>query len=159
MRRWLTAPVAALTIVIVLFAFKDTIREHRARAFARAAWNGEIGKMKLLRLLGADPQEPSYGVVRPMIGAAENGHIAVVAYLLDSGVNVNQHDKFGLTALIAVTETRHIEETRRIEMVKYLLSRGADVNAISEGYTALALALKNNNAELVQLLREHGAKK
>ncbi len=46
-----------------------------------------------------------------------------------------------------------------IEDVKYLLSKGADVNCSYEqgGYTALMMAVLNNHTELIQILLDAGA--
>lgn len=45
------------------------------------------------------------------------------------------------------------------EIVKLLIARGADVNAKDrEGQTALSLAIRNNMAEIAEILKEAGAK-
>jgi len=45
------------------------------------------------------------------------------------------------------------------EIVKLLIARGADVNVKDkEGQTALSLAIRNNMPEIVEILREAGAK-
>ena len=47
----------------------------------------------------------------------------------------------------------------RLEIVKYLVEHGADVNAKTEnGVTVLMSATYNNNSEMVKFLVEHGAK-
>jgi ankyrin repeat protein len=43
-------------------------------------------------------------------------------------------------------------------MARWLLENGADPNIEYDGKTPLALALKANQDELVELLRSHGAK-
>lgn len=45
-----------------------------------------------------------------------------------------------------------------IEVVKKLISYGADVNQFSQGKTPLMLAARYNNVEIIKLLIESGAK-
>ena len=47
----------------------------------------------------------------------------------------------------------------KLEVVKILLNKGADVNAKdASGDTALIQASHNNNPEVVEILKAHGAK-
>lgn len=48
---------------------------------------------------------------------------------------------------------------RHVEIVRYLISKGADVDAVNgEGKGVLAVAEQKGVAEIVQLLRNAGAK-
>ena len=86
-----------------------------------------------------------------MIAAAWTGKKDVIRYLLKNGANVNQHDKFRWTALIAAVNGGHRET------VEFLISNGADINAVGEDGSALRRAIEKNNAEMVNLLLKHGA--
>ena len=45
-------------------------------------------------------------------------------------------------------------------IAELLISQGADINAkINQGFTALDIAISNKNQEMIELLKEHGAKK
>ena len=72
--------------------------------------------------------------------------------LLDSGADVNAKHKWKQTALMGAAANGHLET------VKLLLSRGADVNVVGEGYTALRWAEEKGHTEVAKVLREAGAK-
>ena len=85
----------------------------------------------------------------PLCGPAENGDIAEVKRLLDSGANPNAVFYDGWTALIIAAFYGHAE------IVKILLSAGANPNAANkQGYTAL---ISTKNAEVVKMLIAAGA--
>jgi ankyrin repeat protein len=86
-----------------------------------------------------------------LIQAAKKGNFSEVQTLLANGANVNSKDIHGMTALIAVSPTRHTE------MVKLLLDKGADVNAETAGFTALSFASSVGRTEIVKLLLDKGA--
>lgn len=60
----------------------------------------------------------------PIIAASKIGHIPMIELLLQHGVEVDQENKDGSTALITACEQDHIE------VVKFLLSAGAFVNHV-----------------------------
>ena len=80
----------------------------------------------------------------------------VMDLLLENGANVNSalisKNAAGWTAL-------HFAAVNGdYDLVKYLLSRGANVNHTSdEGSTALSLARQEKYKEIISLLKEHGA--
>ena len=103
--------------------------------------------------------------------AVKLGLEAIIELLVDAGVNINaldKSDRSGMTPLHkAVFENR-------VGIVKYLIAKGAEVNAMVEyvayyrpysdlgpgwkpGFTALDLAERSGNHELQQFLIEHGA--
>lgn len=60
--------------------------------------------------------------------------------------------------LVDGTPLNHAINRGRNEIVKYLVERGANVNALYEGhYSPLMSAVGNNNLEMVKLLLENGA--
>jgi ankyrin repeat protein len=84
--------------------------------------------------------------------AAEFNDIRGAAALLDKGVNPDSRDGLGRTALVTAAVAGHVE------MVRFLLARGADVNVPSvDGHTALSGAIANNRREIFQLLLSKGA--
>ena len=69
--------------------------------------------------------------------------------LLEMGANVNAKNEDGETPLI----------TYSMEIAELLISKGVDVNAVSDfEETALNFALREDLTELADLLRKHGGK-
>lgn len=84
------------------------------------------------------------------------GDAFAVDLFLKAGMDVNAKDKDGNPALMAAAAKG------QRETVKALIEEGADVNAKSKyGWTALGLAEREGHTEteVVNLLKEHGAKK
>ena len=83
----------------------------------------------------------------PLIGAAKNGHIAIVNELLNYGAHIDDHDANGDTALILAARWFHLN------IVKVLLSRGADRNKKNSlGWTPLCCAVYHSWFELAATL-------
>ncbi|KAK2744290.1 hypothetical protein FQN57_004375 [Myotisia sp. PD_48] len=87
--------------------------------------------------------------------AVKNNHIKIVAMMLKAGVDVNCPDKDNWTALQKAT-SYHLEKSE--EMVKLLLSHGADVHAVNdEGMTALAVAARKELHTISDILLKAGS--
>ena len=93
---------------------------------------------------GADGAGPSKLELIPK--AAESGSQEMVAYLLDAGADINYAQPY--TALYAAINNRDVE------MVRFLLQRGADwtVPSFPGGPTALEFAQEASCLEVVELL-------
>lgn len=91
----------------------------------------------------------------PLAMAGLIGDLEAVKILLKSGADIDRLDGFGIgvNALIYATSADHIE------VVRYLLSRGAQVNARDTLYgdTAVLVALRSHNPEMISLLKNAGA--
>ena len=84
--------------------------------------------------------------------AAAYGHEEVVQLLLDTGADVNAHDKLSDTAL-NVASRKGYEK-----VVHLLLNAGADIDDTEERWgTALCAASLHGHEQIVQLLLERGA--
>jgi len=82
---------------------------------------------------------------------ASLGRTELVEEALNSGADANAVDADGYSALHAAAENNHID------IVKLLIAKGANVN-YKDSYTALELANMSENAEVVDILKSHGAK-
>jgi ankyrin repeat protein len=87
--------------------------------------------------------------------AARKGDTMALKEILDKNPKlVNVRDQFGNIALHGAVEKGHIQ------VIKYLISKGADVNAKDgEGRTPLYYAEITANTEIDELLRKYGALK
>ena len=77
--------------------------------------------------------------------------------LLEKGANVNDQitgaDAEGWTALMFASTNG------KLDLVKYLISKGADVNhKAKDGTSALSWAIKNKSVEIIKILKAKGAK-
>lgn len=120
--------------------------------------------------------------------AAGHGDMKMVTALLDKGANVNSQDGFGFTALMFAAKGGYTDVVKLllargaevnvqsklmkytalmnaasfgdVAMVKALLKKGAQVNARNDdGVTALTFAEEAGKADIVTLLKQHGARK
>lgn len=120
---------------------------------ALAARGDEEGVRRLLAE-GADPEakDPATGA-SVLHYAVMRGNRAIVALLLERGVDVNSRTRTGTTPLHSAVLYNHYE------VAEMLLARGADVNAQSaSGATPLALATAARRRELADLLRARGGR-
>ena len=127
-------------------------RRERQRSFARATMDGNLRRMRLLHFAGADINVRG-NCCLPLYLAAGEGRLDVVRYLLDEGADVNAREKFGHTPLAEAVYYGHVP------VIKELLFRGADLNVVGEGGTALDIAISRNNTAAADLLRHHGGKR
>ena len=93
---------------------------------------------------------PASGSQAPLVTAADRGYLKVATFLLDHGAKVD--GPFGGTPpLVKAADGKE-------EMVKLLLSRGADVNAADGNKsTPLEQAVKNKHLEIARILLDHNA--
>jgi ankyrin repeat protein len=116
-----------------------------ASAVVHAAAGGDIDVVKALLAGGADSQSRRKV---PDMALLDRGNAAVLKEVME----IAARRVSGTTALMSAVGGNHIE------IVKLLLSSGADVNASTpSGTTALLLAAPKGNAALVKLLLDHGA--
>lgn len=78
---------------------------------------------------------------------ASLGDTARVRQLLADGIDPNQSDEEGYSALQAAAENDHLD------VVKLLVSKGADISFKGQ-YTALELAEIAQNTQIVQYLKD-----
>jgi len=91
--------------------------------------------------------------VQPVYVAAQNGHAAMLARLLDAKADVNTTDAAGDTLLMAAVRAESPDA------VRLLLERGAKVNAADPdvAQTALSWAARLNNTGIMRSLLSAGA--
>jgi hypothetical protein len=85
-----------------------------------------------------------------LVIASANGHKEIVAFLLEKGIDVNQQDKDGFTALMEASWKGHKEIVQMLMQDKRIEINKQDKN----GWTALIMASENGHKEIVQMLLE-----
>lgn len=138
----------------VLLLVWPKFQSYRQSFLVYSSLNGNISKMKLSLALGADANESECEAANcwtPLVAAVAANHPEAVQVLLERGADVNKKLKRGQTALMIAS---YHGDT---EMVRLLISSGADVNVDCEGDTALAWARQKNHGEIVSLLIAAGA--
>ncbi len=128
-----------------------------------AAFNGHVDVVKLLLDRGAAVEGKHKDSVTPLAMAAQQGHIGVVRLLIEKGAVVDAKDSDGFTPLARAAQNRTGLLARHLEVMKFLLSKGANPNTLgftplTDGKTALQLAEEQGNTEVAELLREAGAR-
>ncbi|HEX6848498.1 MAG TPA: ankyrin repeat domain-containing protein [Chitinophagaceae bacterium] len=103
---------------------------------------------------GMDPNTMSWHHVTLLHDMAQKGDIQKAALLIKYGADIDPvEEEFQSTPLGMAVRWGHIE------MVDYLLSKGADLNkAGAQWATPLAWAKKKGHHEIEKILRRHGAK-
>lgn len=89
----------------------------------------------------------------PLMWASQYGNNDIVKYLIEQGAEVNKTQNFNRDyPLVLATKQENID------IVKTLIANGADLNIKNQNNeTALTIAQKLNNKELVTLLKGHKA--
>jgi ankyrin repeat protein len=143
---------STLMLSLVMMNALPSVKQRRQRYFSEAAMDGSLRRMQLLRLAGAKVNARG-NCCLPLFIAAGEGRLEIVRYLLDQNADVNAPENFGNTALSEAVYNNHSA------VAKELLFRGAEVNAVGEGGTALDIALARGFGDIADLLRHHGARR
>ena len=143
---------STLMLSFAILSFLPSARARRQTYFARAAADGNVRNMRLLRMAGVNIDSRGSNST-PLFLAAGEGRLDAVRYLLDQGADVNVRDDRGRTAL---TEAAFYGNA---SVMKELILRGADVNAFSDEGTALDIAVQSNRSAAIDILKHYGAKR
>jgi ankyrin repeat protein len=152
-------------------------RVDRVKPLSRALWGSDPGEgdaesrtalIGLLLAAGADANVPldiacGLGSTTALFLAVANGEDGLAELLLEAGADPNMAapgDLFGFTGA-QLHPLIYAAGEGRTRMIKLLLDAGADPNVVSEGdgarFSALDVALSQQHAEIVDMLRARGA--
>jgi ankyrin repeat protein len=122
-------------------------------ALIGSAAEGLAPVVKLLLLRGARPDQGDVDGDNALILASALGKVEVIEALLAGRANINAQNKNGVTPLMIAAFQGHVPA------VRLLISRRANVNArASNGATALVMATTKNRTDVVEILKQAGAK-
>lgn len=119
-----------------------------------AALKGQFEVVKLLLSRGID--KTSYQFNNALVGAAQQGDISIATILLDSGADINHLVTGNGYHALVDTPVSAASRMRRVRMVRFLLSRGADPKAGGKGDSSLLLACKTGAFSIARMLVEAG---
>ena len=123
-----------------------------AEALAWALYNQHGECVQSLRTAGADLRAVSRAGETTLTTAAHEGDIPFLEILISLGLDPDEPDGNGRTAMIRAVEAE------RPNAIRALLRSGADVNVTDlDGWTPLAYAVRYGRNTLVRLLIESGA--
>ena len=143
-----------------------------------ATKNGDLEKVKECLTNGANVNITQDFGLTPLMwaaGAAHKGHLEIVKLLVEHGADIEAKDSnAGYTALIFAAKREEYSSgfrmvaidtfsimggnTTQLEIVKYLVEQGANINARSSyNTTALMEAAYKGNFEIVKFLVQNGA--
>lgn len=109
-----------------------------------AAERGHSNVVQALLDAGADPNK---GYARlPLHIASENGYLETVQRLINSGAQIQTEEEGGQTALMRAAAGGHLP------IVQVLVDKGANVDAICRGETALMFAARNSHRQVYEFL-------
>lgn len=121
------------------------------RRLCDAATQGDLGEVT--KIFDLPPHEKKLDLSQTAAEgywrAALKGHVEIVAFFLDQGVDLNLEGK----------ALQMAAKTGQLLVVQYLIERGADINMPSNFYnwTALHYAAKNGHLAVVEYLVRNGA--
>jgi ankyrin repeat protein len=127
-------------------------------AFLIAARSGHTALVQAALAAGADLTSLNRYGSTALMGPAYRGHVDTVRVLLGTAIDVHHVNNLGWTALLEAIVLGTDGAAHR-EIVQLLIARGSDVNSRDrEGSSALQLAQRKGQAEVVRMLRAAGAR-
>lgn len=156
---------AAVVVLLKLGADPNRLTSSRQAALTAAAYSGSLEIVKLLLDHGANPNIASetWTPLAAAINARMEDNLAVIRELVERGANVNKgaknhHGVYHEPPLITA-----IMRSPSLQVVKYLISRGADVDVVHQDKTPLmhvafrSPLTESHRDELLQALLDAGA--
>ena len=144
-----------------MFTFEDPERAYSFQTFnalQAAASSGSEDVILFLLKQGLDINQPTPQGWTPLFIAARDGRADAAKLLIFKKADLNMQTDLGTTALTMVVTQDYPTEKARLDLLEYMLKRGADPN-IEDIYhhTSLYYAAAKKNEVAVELLKKYGA--
>ena len=127
-------------------------RAWRYEALHAACWRGDVGRVRLLLALGADPNglsdynsNPTFEFSYPMEGAAWNNHSEIIHLLVKAGAKVNVSDSEGSSPLC------YAAREGATDAAKALLAYGASTTN-DNGTSVLTVSRRFGHDDIARLI-------
>lgn len=118
----------------------DTVNHAGLTALIRAADYGKYDIVKLLIEKGANVNHRTDNGFTAIIWAAERGHLDIVKLLVENGADINAKSTWAAkTPIMAAAE-----RCENIDVISYLITKGANLNEKGAGGTVLDYAKSRN---------------
>ncbi len=141
--------------------FDDTEREYTLQTFnalQAAASSGNEDVILFLLDQGMDINQPTGQGWTPLFIAARDGQAEAAKLLVFKGAVLDTQTDLGSTALTMVVTQTYPSEKARLDLLEYMLKRGANPNlADVYHHTSLYYAQTLGNERAARLLQEYGA--
>ena len=157
----------AIDLLISLGADINLVSVNRTPLLAAIEYDNTEAAYKLI-LKGASLDHIKGTRTTPLIAACQRGYETVIDLILLKGVDINQKDMGGATAIHALAEWSEDFADKKLSILKKFVSEGANINEIASRYesfgpggdsesfvTPLELAYKG---DIMDFLIENGAK-
>lgn len=110
----------------------------------------ELVKYLFLKYPGISIYEENYYQNTPMMIAAELGHLKILKFFIEKGVDINITNRHG-TSLLHIAVKYHNFPNNNFKVIKYLIKKSIDVNlreSFFPGYSPLHLAILSDRPDL-----------
>ena len=150
----------------------DTSNDYGSSPMYEASENANTEMLRVLLEAGADVESPNLEGQTALMTVARTGNVEAAGLLLEHGADISRREQWQLQ-----TPLMWAAAQLQPEMIKFLLTKGADPDAVSKvrewerrvtaeprpqrrppgGWTALAYAARQGCADCVKVLAEGGA--
>lgn len=137
---------------VVKLLLRHGVDPNKSSALALATSMGKLEATRVLLEAGASIERVcTRNQMDALFNAVDRGEATVVGLLIEYGANLESRDSDGMTPLA------YAAYFRRPEAAEVLLNHGANIDALSQGLTALSFAIDEGKVPMVKLLLENGA--
>jgi ankyrin repeat protein len=118
-----------------------------------ASQNNHVDTVKVLIQAGGNVNQADNDGYTPLYAASEIGNVDLAKLLINAGSNVNQHSNKNATPLFIASINGDIDVVRLLLRQPHI-----DIHTNPRDATAIGTATENNYTQIIQLLKDAGAK-